>query len=86
MSSSSSSSTKVTSIYDAYIDLPHPAASGKSNEQKTIIIAPPPGEAFEASKEVGIELCNSQGIARVARFCFPEFSDGLHGKCVKRVS
>lgn len=66
-------------IFDAFLDLPHPAASEKVNA-KRIIIAPPPGEAFARSKNVGIELATETGIARVASFCFPEFHPTLNGK------
>jgi hypothetical protein len=59
-------------IYDAFLDLPHPCASPIVNERR-IIIAPPPGEAFVASKDVGIELATNEGIDRISNFCFPEY-------------
>jgi hypothetical protein len=58
-------------IYDAYLDLPHPKASTSINDRR-IIIAPPAGEAFNASRAVGIELATEQGLSRVATFCFPD--------------
>lgn len=61
----------VLPIYDAFLDLPHPCASPQVNERR-IIIAPPAGAAFEASKEVGIELATNEGIDRISTFCFPE--------------
>lgn len=63
-------------IFDAFLDLPHPAASQNVNG-KRMIVAPPPGEAFARSKDVGIELATESGIARVASFCFPEFNSDL---------
>lgn len=65
-------------IFDAYIDMPHPAASTTVNDRRTII-APPQGEAFARSKDVGVELANEKGLDRVASFCFPEFREDLHG-------
>jgi hypothetical protein len=59
-------------IYDAFLDLPHPCASSTVNERR-IIIAPPPGEAFTASKDVGMELATNEGIARISNFWFPEY-------------
>lgn len=64
-------------IYDAFLDLPHPCASSTVNERR-IIIAPPPGEAFAASKDVGMELATNEGIARVSNFCFPEYRAESH--------
>lgn len=66
-------------IFDAFLDLPHTAASQNVNG-KRIIIAPPPGEAFARSKDVGVELATEAGLARVASFCFPEFHPDLKGK------
>ena len=65
-------------IFDAFLDLPHPAASPVINEPR-IIIAPPPGEALESARAVGQELSTGKGLAMVARFCFPEFDDDVHG-------
>ncbi len=65
-------------IYDAFLDLPHPAASTIVNERRKII-APPQGEAFTRSKDVGVELATEEGLARVASFCFPEFRQDIHG-------
>jgi len=66
-------------IYDAFLDLPHPAASTTVNERR-IIVAPPQGEAFNRSRDVGMELATEQGLARVASFCFPEFREDIHGE------
>jgi len=76
---SAQSYNRVLPIFDAFLDLPHPAASDAVNEKRRII-APPPGEAFNRSRDVGIELSNEQGLARVASFCFPEFNPEAHGK------
>ena len=65
-------------LYDAYLDLSHPAASVTVNEPR-LIIAPPPGKAMEAARAVGQELSTEKGLAMVARFCFPEFDDEAHG-------
>lgn len=73
------SDNRVLPIFDAFLDLPHPAASDAVNEKRRII-APPPGEAFNRSRDVGIELSNEQGLARVASFCFPEFNPEMHGE------
>jgi len=66
-------------LYDAYLDLSHPAASVTVNEPR-LIIAPPPGKAMEAARAVGQELSTEKGLAMVARFCFPEFDDEAHAR------
>lgn len=66
-------------IFDAYLDLPHPDASDAVND-KRLIIAPPPGEALYRSRDVGIDISNEQGLARVTSFCFPEFHPEVHGE------
>lgn len=73
---SSSSEFPTLPIFDAFLDLPHPAASQNVNG-KRMIVAPPPGEAFARSKDVGVELATEAGLARVASFCFPEFHPDL---------
>ncbi len=75
----STSADRAFPIYDAFLDLPFPAASKTVNGRR-IIIAPPPGEAFSRSRDVGVELATEEGLARVASFCFPEFHEELHGK------
>jgi len=64
-------------LYDAYLDLLHPAASPTVNDPR-LIIAPPPGKAMESARAVGKELSTEKGLAMVARFCFPEFDDEAH--------
>jgi len=66
-------------IYDAFLDLPHPASSPVVNEAR-LIIAPPSGEALESARAVGQELSTEKGLAMVARFCFPEFDDESYVK------
>jgi len=66
-------------LYDAYLDLLHPAASPTVNEPR-LIIAPPPGKAMESARAVGKELSTEKGLAMVARFCFPEFDDEAHAR------
>jgi hypothetical protein len=77
-SATSGASTIPLPIFDAFLDLPHPAASTTVNERRKIV-APPQGEAFNRSKDVGVELATDQGLARVASFCFPEFREDVHG-------
>lgn len=68
-------------IFDAFLDLPHPAISTSSEvNARRIIIAPPQGEAFNRSRDVGMELATEQGLARVSAFCFPEFYSEAYGK------
>ncbi len=73
-------------IYDVFLDIPHPAVSTTSDANTqcgTIIIAPPPGPALEASMAVGKELVGDErAIARMARFAFPDFNDSIWGKIV----
>ena len=78
--SAASVSSEPLPIFDAFLDLPHPAASNAVNEKRKII-APPQGQAFNRSKDVGVELATDQGIARVASFCFPEFREDIYGTC-----
>ena len=75
---SSQMDNQVLPIFDAFLDLPHPAASTTINDRR-IIIAPPQGEAFNRSKDVGVELATEKGLQRVASFCFPEFQEDLYG-------
>ena len=70
--------TRILPIFDVFLDLPHPAAS-KITKKNAVIIAPPPGQALEASRSVGIEVARENGLARVARFSFPEFDDKVYG-------
>jgi len=82
------SSSNLLPIFDAFLDIPHPACSqatyppintggyekGLQINNPRIIIAPP-AEAMKESMAVGMEVSTDQGLARVARFCFPEFRD-----------
>jgi hypothetical protein len=83
-SSDSILDNSVLPIFDAFLDLPHPKASDAVND-KRLIIAPPPGEALYRSKDVGIDISNEQGLARVTSFCFPEFHPEVYGELMSRV-
>ena len=63
-------------LYDAFLDLPHPASSEKSNANYKRFIIAPPQDALFRSKDVGVELatCNKEGMSRVFSFCFPDYN------------
>lgn len=64
------------SIFDLFLDLPHPAASTGSGGARVIA---PPACVNTASEEIANELYESQSIARITKFAFPEHDDQLHG-------
>jgi len=60
-------------LYDAFLDVAHPAASTSSEVNMKRVIIAPPRDAFHLSKDVGVELSTENGIQRVVAFCFPDY-------------
>lgn len=66
------------SVFDLFLDLPHPASSW--GDEKVKVIAP--AVCIDASCEtMANELHETQNIARITRFAFPEHDDQIHGEC-----
>jgi len=63
------------SVFDLFLDLPHPASSW--GDEKVKVIAP--AVCIDASCEtMANELHETQNIARITRFAFPEHDDQIH--------
>jgi len=65
-------------LFDLFIDLPYPA-SDSSKIHAPPVVLPPPTPSTAAD-----ELKSGNGIARVARFAFPEHDDGAYAGELQR--
>jgi hypothetical protein len=57
-------------LFDLFLDVPHPAAS-PSCPGPFVVGPPAPSNSLEQ------ELAETNSIARIQRFCFPEFDDAV---------